>query len=171
MRFRPEGRGKETIIFNFKNVDTITILPGSPIFLTLDGIANGYHCTSAEGVPEVRYPFFFGMNLSPVIPGSVGESQAFGFIEYARFMVNSRAASTDSWQVQPALATGDVLDICTSAGFQCVSRFMPGGVGQDGNIFACQSIASQASSASATSDSRTFISSNIQAYITWLKVL
>lgn len=97
----------------------------------------------------------FGVAINDVPAGKFGETQLFGSCEYAILRRATRGASTDSWASGASLAEGHILAVdtvnncfSTSAASQAASLFLPIAVMNS-------SLASYASSASATSDTRT----------------
>lgn len=106
---------------------TLTIKKGAPVVLKLDGAIStlGYTVKSIEGLAAAEQGMFFGLAVEDVVAGAESTS-VFGFWEYTRMIVRSRAASSDVWASTTGIALGDVLALMTLGGVQAVSRSAAG---------------------------------------------
>lgn len=101
---------------------TITIKKGGPTLLTLSGTEDGLRVTSAEAAADALWNCFFGLAVTDIAPGQLGEVVNFGVYKYARVTLSTRSASTAVWVSYSAGAIGDALGIKTGAGEQALVR-------------------------------------------------
>lgn len=124
MRIKTVGDGKEVALVGFTNEESsVAIKRGGPVFYKPLATAVGKGAVSAESLANASQNMFAGFNAGPdVAANGRGEAQAYGFFEYARVLVTTRAASTDAWASYPAVALNDQLKFVTAAGVQAVDR-------------------------------------------------
>ena len=191
MRMKTVGNKRDAVYVVIHNADTVNMPIGSPICCNnLAGTGDGIDVVlpstvAANGVQvllmgAVAAP---GAGTSPGIPvGGYGEACVFGFCPDLLMTINTRSASTASWTSQTSIASGGfqalipetVANGWTTAAGQA---FIPAGqattaTGAFSNFlpFAIlgQSLASQAASASATSDTRTCIYATVKGFLRML---
>ena len=138
---------------------SVTIKKGAPVFLQLSGTENGLRVVSAESLAAALQVSFWGLALTDVVAGALGESILYGYYPFARYIYTTRAASTDVWASYSAGAIGDVLGFRTTLGDQCLTRSVAAAATAfQPMIILAETYASQttqASSVSATNDTRT----------------
>jgi hypothetical protein len=174
MRLKLVGDGKDIIAATVKNVSTtVTILAGSPVFgllTTSAGSVVGRDCVSGSEATSAETPFFLGCAINSMGPGAEGYAQLSLYQENVRIVLNSRAASTDVFATQPAIALGDVLVPVT--GLSGVFGWKrSSAVPTDGSTWAraANTYATQASSATTTSNSA--LSNEVATGKIWLRSL
>lgn len=127
--------------------------------VALPSTANAHHA----------YAYAFGVARADIASGNIGEVVCFGFCRKVMVRKNTRAASSDSWSSQSAVSAHQILLIdtvnnCLSAsgtedtGSVAPANYLPFAVLVD-------SWASQAGSASTTSNSNTAITALVQAFL------
>lgn len=98
-----------------RNAETsITILKGAPSFYKINGTNDGIDATSAVSLANAMQTFFAGIALQDIGVGKIRETLIHGTYNYARYIIATRAASTDVWASYPAGAVGDALSINTA---------------------------------------------------------
>jgi hypothetical protein len=155
MRYKeiPGGK-KEVVMMSFQNEDTVAIKRGGPVALKALASNPGVGAVSADTLAAANQQTFFGFNAGPeVAVGAFGDAQVFGFFEYARILVTTRAASTDVWASYPAVALYDILAINSVASAQAVARSGAGSANLAYPMIAAFSYASATTQASSLSTS------------------
>ena len=159
------GNKPDKVSVGFKNADSVTIKAGQPISMVVNGTDDGIACVLPSAAAQKAFSAMFGVCLADVAANANGEAQVFGFCNNLMLMRQTRAASTDTWNTQASIT--DVLALRintdanafnTSGGSQAVSVQLP-------FAFLVQTLASFASSASATSDTRTAITASVKAFL------
>jgi hypothetical protein len=116
---------------------TLTILRGAPVFFAYNGTDDGLAAKSAVSLAAAVQTFFAGVALQDIGVGKIREVIAYGHVAYARYIIATRAASTDVWASYSAGALGDVLSVNTAtndgAGQQ-VQAFSRAGAGSGGSL-------------------------------------
>lgn len=169
MRAYTIGDKAETISFRVKNGESSsTIVKGTPVVLEVDGTDDGLSVVLPGSAAANANSLVFGVAIASIAAGNYGEVQAFGFNRYSILRRQTRGASTDSWASGIAISVGVMLNIdtvnncfSTSGGTLAASAFLP-------FALAGESVASYASSASATSDTRTAITTSIKTFLRML---
>lgn len=131
---------------------------GTPVCLKISGTDDGLLVILPSGSAAKAHAFAYGVVTDTLSPAELGDAQVFGFCQYALLRRQTRAASSDAFSSNSdGFGTGVILNIdtinnafSTSGGTQAASGFLPFAV-------LAESVASWASSASATSDTRTAI--------------
>jgi len=144
---------------------TATIPRGAPVCLNLSGTEDGLGVVlPSTGAAIKAHSLFYGICDRDLTPNRRGEANVFGMCDYTKIVKHSRAASTVTWASKAAVAIGQLLQVDTvhnamktqaSIG---ASNFLPVAV-------IGEAIASQASSATATSDTRTVIFDYLKAFL------
>ena len=155
-----------------RNADTVTIPLGTPVCLNMNGTNDGLDVVLPHtGGATKAHAFAYGVVVSPATPNlqgipvnQYGEAQIFGFVNNCVLTRQTRSASTVSWNSEASIASYNILQIDTVAngfstsGTQAATAYLPFAILQ-------QSLASYASSVSATSDTRTAITANVKAFV------
>lgn len=173
MRFKSNGNKADVVGVVVRNADTVTIPPGTPVCLVMNGTNDGLDVVLPNtGGASKAHAFLFGAVISPVGPGvngipanGYGETQIMGVNGAIVLLRGTRAASTDSWTSTASIASYVVLTIDTvnnafqsSGGTQAATAYLPFAV-------LAQSVASVVASASATSDTRTALTQSVKAFL------
>lgn len=135
------------------NSATLTIKAGSPVFSDYTGTKPGSDCLGCPDLIASSGPSFLGNAIADILPGAWSYGQLSGYMERARIVLNSRAATTDVYTTQPAIAIYDVLVPATGiVGVYGWKRSTA--IPTDGRPWAIAAFtaATQASSATTTSD-------------------
>lgn len=187
MRFKTNGNKRDGVYVVVKNAESSATIPmGSPVCLkdlngTDDGVAVVLPATvDADGLSSLLMGVVVapGANSSPGIPpGGYGEAQVFGFCPSILMTINTRSASTASWTSQTSIASGGFQQlipetVCNGWTTAAPQTFVTGATTATA-LFANfqpyallgQSLASQAASASATSDTRTCIYATVKGFL------
>ncbi len=163
----------EHIFLTGKNAEaSATIKKGQPAILALNGTDDGFAVVlpSTAGAAKSN-AFYFGVSVEPVPSGTpVGvnaDYQAYGYIPYVIVSVVTRASTATTFPSYTSYAEGAVLTIDTVN-----NCFAPAAATDATNVYAyavlVDSLASGASSDSATSDTRTVITTSARAFLRML---
>ncbi len=163
------GRGDaETLCEIVYNGETSQLDLGTPVCYAGDGTDDGSKVVlpSTQGATKA-HTLVAGIvsekNIGTTLP-KTGLVQKKGYCPYTKLVRATRAATTDSWASQVAIAVGDVLVVDTVA--NALSRTAAGAASAYLAAFvAMQSLASAASAASTTSETRTAITSAIKTFL------
>jgi len=137
MRFKNVGNKADIIALVVKNNDpnSVVILPGAPVFFNGTGTAaqRGLEVGASDALPNAVHAFFAGFNMlgKSLNIGDFGEVMAYGYFDFARVLLSTRATSTDVWASYAAIALGDIMSFVTTSGVQAVQR---SGAGSATNI-------------------------------------
>lgn len=169
MRFKQVGNKADILANVIRNADTVTIPIGSPVCLNLNGTNDGLDVVlPSTGGATKAHALAYGVAVTPaggLATNQFGEAQIFGFCNSVVLTRQTRSATTVSWNSEASIASYVLMVIDTSAngfstsgGTQASTAYLP---------FALlgQSLASYASSASATSDTRTAITTSVKAFL------
>lgn len=164
MRLKQIGNKEDAIYVVFRNTGGVTIARGDPVVLNLDGSSDGLNATKANTARA--HSLMYGVSVDDYDDGSYGEAQVFGFCRQLNLVRATRAATTDSWASQASIAAYNWLTIETVyGGFSTLASsaatYTPFAV-------LGQSLASYASSASATSDARIAIVVPVKGFVRML---
>jgi hypothetical protein len=159
------GDKPDTVVINVKNDESTALETGELVVYAMDGTDDGLAVEKPSSSSAAMATTFFAGVVKDRLPADgtkMGTAQIHGFCRRARIVRQTRAASTDSFASFVALALGDRLIIDTVN--NAFSR-SDAGAQSAAQAFAvmAETIASAASSASATSDTRTAITA-------WAKV-
>ena len=167
MRFQKLTKDKpERVILQVKNAESSSAIPlGTPVVLNLNGTNDGLEVVLPASAAAQVNSAVFGVSTEEIAAGKYGEVQCFGFCRQVVMRRLTRAASTDSWASTASQAVGVLFDVDTvnnavSVGAASVGAtdFLPWGI-------LAESLPAIASSASATSDTRTAITTYVKAFL------
>jgi hypothetical protein len=172
MRFKQVGNKADLIAVVVRNADTVAINPGTPVCLNMNGTNDGLDVVlPSTGGATKSHAGAYGVAIAPTGPGlqgipvnGYGEAQIFGVNGAVNLTRQTRASSTNTWNSEASIASYVIMQIDTSAngfstvGTQAATQYLPFAI-------MIQSLASYASSASATSDTRTAITASVKAFL------
>ena len=169
MRFKAIGNKADNVIGVVRNNDTVSIPRGTPLVLQIDQTNDGLDVLlpSTAGNP-LSAALRYGVALSTMAVGDYGETFLFGVCPYVLISRMTRAASTDSWTSSASQASGIGLGLDTLNNVFLLGASAAGSVLSAPNAVLIDSLASAAASASATSDSRTAVTSGVRAFVRML---
>lgn len=166
MRMKQVGNKADVLAVVIRNADTATIPLGTPVILVLNGTNDGLDVVlpSTAGASKM-HSLAYGVTIGPAITAnSYGEAMIFGFHSNVVLTRQTRSASTVTWASEASIASFVLMNIESVAnGFQigatlASTNFLPFAV-------LAQSLASYASSATATTDSRTALTAAVKAFL------
>jgi len=162
MNFNQNNNNKpERGTVRIKNAEaSATINAGQPVCLVMNGTDDGLAVVlPGTGGATKAHSLFFGVATENIATGNFGNSMVYGFHPAAVFYRGqTRAASTDSWASAASVAQGALLAIDTAFNAMVSNAASVGATAYLPFALLGESIASAASSASATSDTRLSIS-------------
>jgi hypothetical protein len=168
MRNSKIGNVVEQVFLNVKSGEASSSIPkGTPVVLELNGTDDGLAVVLPATGGTAFCAAAFGVTTAALAAGATGQVQAFGFNRYSIIRRGTRAASSDSWTSSAAMSTGQLLVIDTvnncfsTAASLAASAFLPLGL-------LVESVASVAASATATSDTRTVITTSAKTFLRML---
>lgn len=163
MRFQSLGPKRDFI--NVKVRYGTTISRGQPVCLSMNGTEDGFAVVLPSNSAAKATALFYGVAMKDGAANAYGECQVFGYVEYGMLSRATRSATTVSWASGASIDTFVLLTIDTvanafasSGGTQAASAFLPVAV-------LLESVASYAGSASATSDTRTALTSSAKIFL------
>jgi len=187
MRSKVSGNKRDevyTVIHNAETVNTMSI--GQIAVFVLNGTNDGLDCqlpatlgaTQAQAVPA-GVVATQGFNVAGIPSGGYGEACVYGFCPNVQLTQQTRASSTAAWATQASVAQFQTLipetlsngmTTLAAQSFLTVSTGTAGVAVSQHLAFAviAQTLASFASSASATSDTRTAITTMVKAFVRFL---
>ena len=147
------------------NAETVSIPSGSVVYYNMNGTRDGADVVLPSTGGVAKNHLIAGITLTDASANEASvRTQAYGFCNRAMIRTGTRAASSDSWATFTSMAIGDVLGVDTVN--NCLSR---AAAGADSNFLAkavlCQTVASVAGSASATSDTRTALTTMAKVFL------
>jgi hypothetical protein len=166
MRMKTVGNKADLLAVVFHNAEASASIPlGTPVVLVMNGTNDGLDVVlpSTAGASKM-HALAFGVSIGPVASGAYGEALIFGTHNNVVLTRQTRAASTVSWNSEASIASWGLLNIesvgngMQTGGTLASTNFLPFAV-------LAQSLASYASSASATSDTRTAITAAVKAFL------
>jgi len=167
MRMKQVGNKADVLAVVIRNAEATATIPiGTPVVLNANGTNDGLDVVlpSTAGASKM-HSLAYGVTIGPSIAaGAYGEAMIFGFHTAVVLTRQTRSASTVSWNSEASIASYGIMNIESVAnGFQtgatlASTNFLPFAV-------LAQSLASYASSASATSDARTAITAAVKAFL------
>jgi hypothetical protein len=168
MRYQTIGDLRDFVSVKVRNDEaSATISKGAPVVLRLDTVEDGLAVVLPGTLPANVSTLLFGVAMDDLSTGELGEAQVFGFNRYTLLVRATRANSTDSWASAGSSALGIPLAGVTI-------NFFSGSGGTVGSAFTmppvvlAETLASYASSASNTSDTRTAIVVGVKTFIRML---
>ena len=164
MRMKLNGNKRDTVSLVYRSDEaSVTIPIGAPICLVLDGTDDGLAAILPSGSAAKAHAVAFGVSLGAVAPGIDGEAQVFGFCLKTSMLLQTRAATTDSWSASTQ-SLGVLLNIdtvnnvfSTSGGTLAKTSYLPFAVLAESSAIAA--------SASATSDTRTVNTGYLKTFL------
>lgn len=148
---------------------TNTIPKGTPLILQMNGTEDGLAVVlPATQVAAQANSFIYGVAVNAIAPLQYGESIVHGIVPYALVTRMTRAASTDSWTSSASLAPGVLLAVDTINNAFLVASASLGSNNFLPFALLGASIATNAASASATSDTRTAIIVGVRIFVRML---
>lgn len=157
MRFQSMGDKKEFVAYKVKNDESsASITAGMPVILSVDGTDDGLAVVLPTSSTAAKIAAFqFGVATGTIAAGKIGEALVNGMYDSGIIVCATRAASTDSFASYAAIAVGAVLHpVSVANAFSVVAASTATLVH---GAFIAASIASGASSASATSNTGTAV--------------
>lgn len=148
-----------------KNAGVLAMVAGQPVCLAINGTDDGLAVVLPSAAAQNAFALMYGVLLQPLAVGAAGAAQVYGFVNNLLLIRQTRSDSTGNWLTQISITDTLALFVDTvgngfktSGGSQAASTMLP-------FAFLCQTLASFASSASATSDTRTAITASVKAFI------
>lgn len=146
-----------------KNAEASASIPvGTPVSLNISGTRDGIDVVLPSSSAAKATAFHYGVAASTLTAGQSGEAVVGGLVD-AIILQKTRAASTDDWSAS-TISSGVLLQVntvhnayATSGGTLAASAYIPWGVLAESTVMA--------SSASATSDTRTAITGRLKVYL------
>jgi hypothetical protein len=168
----------DRVAVKIRNADTVTIPPGSPIVLAMNGTQDGIAVVlpSTSGAANLIQGLRYGVSTISIPVNGYGEAIVFGLAQTLLLERQTRASSSNIWASEPARSVGEFLSIDTvnnmfvtaTSSFLAVTASTAAAAGTIVNTPIAvlgQTLASYASSASATSDTRTAITASVKAVV------
>lgn len=150
-----DGNKADKIAIVIKNNDpnSTVLLAGSPCFFNVPASTtqnNGLEIACPDALASAQQGHFAGFNLGKSMNiGDFGEAIAYGYFDYCRVLLSTRATTTDVWASYAAITIGDIMSFVTTSGVQAVQR---SGAGSATNlgwwVMAAQTLASATTQAS-----------------------
>jgi len=122
MRLRHVGNKNDIAAVNVINADANTIPFGSPVFFDFNGTRDGRAVVDANSAAAAKQGLFAGILLQTLATGQAGEAIVFGMFEKVSVIRATRAATTDSFASQSAIAVGDVMGFVSGSAINGMSR-------------------------------------------------
>lgn len=128
MRLHFNGNKPDLLAIVIQNEDpnSTVIKQGAPVFFNIPPTVSnnrGVEVQAADGLANAAHAFFAGFNLNQSLNiGSYGEAIAFGYYDFARVLLTTRATSTDVWASYAAIAIGDIYSFVSTSGVQAIQR-------------------------------------------------
>lgn len=175
MRIKTVGNKRDGVFVVIRNADTVTLTAGTPVVLTnnaTNAVNNGLDVVlPSSATAAAGNALLYGIVAAPagypqngVAVNGYGEAQVFGYTSDLVLVTQTRASSTNSWNSIASIASFNYLALDTVAnGFDTIGTLAQSGFQPYAVLW--QSLASYASSASTTSDSRTAITSSVKAFL------
>jgi hypothetical protein len=170
MRMPFVGNKQDHIAVNIKNADTATIPRGAPVVLNMNGTDDGLSVVlpSTAGAGKTE-GLMYGVCLAQAPGLAVGQidySMLLGYSSYTLVTVMTRSATTASWaSAASSAALAELIVDRANNAFSIASTSVPTNSAFIPYAVLVDSIATQAGSASNTSDTRTSIQMGFRAFI------
>lgn len=166
MRYQTLSDGnREFIEVTVRNKEaSATISRGQPVALTMSGTEDGCAVALPSTALANATAFGFGVAVDSIAVDALGKAQVFGFNRFTAIVRATRGASTDSWASAASSAMAIPLAIVSQ-------NYFSGSAGTGGTAYSfpyaalAETLASYASSASATSDTRTAITAGAKSFL------
>lgn len=156
----------EKIVLGVRSAESSASIPaGSPVCLNMNATNDGLAVILPSNSAAKTHALFFGVAVDAISAGSTGEVTVFGFVKTMKILLGTRAASTDSWTSTQSHAAFCMLNVDTvnnafssSGGTLAVTAFLPYAI-------LGETLAVVTASASATSDSRTALTTTAKGFL------
>lgn len=159
------GLKPERASVNVKNAGVLAMVAGQPVCLAINGTDDGLAVVLPSAAGQNAFALLYGVLLQPLAVGQAGQAQVYGYVNNLLLVRQTRGNSTDVWATQISITDTLALFVDTvgngfktSGGSQAATVILP-------FAFLAQTLASFASSASSTADSRTAITASVKAFI------
>lgn len=171
MRAKYTGSRPDRVIMNVQNNEASASIPrGTPVILSATGVAatdDGLDVVLPATAGNVNsYGLRYGVLTSTLVAGQNGESILFGVAPFALVTRATRAASSDSWTSSASIASGVALGIDTLNNAFLIGASIAASIATNHiDAVLMDSIASFAASATATTDTRTLMTSGQRVFV------
>lgn len=109
MRMQELGHKRQFISCLVKNLDTVTIKRGSPVFYKSGATALGYHALSVQNLALNAQHLFAGIAMAELAATEAGNVLAYGIFDGVRLTTQSRSATGAIWGSVASRDIGDAL--------------------------------------------------------------
>ena len=140
-----------------------SITAGEPVVLSASDNGAKVVLPATGGVTQAT-PLFAGIAVKTTTPGNAVEIVGAGYVAKAKFLVRTRAASTDSFSTVAAMAIGNMLTIDTVNNAVAYSTVGAAALAVPAVVL-MESIASIAGVASATSNALTYSTTSVKVWV------
>jgi hypothetical protein len=148
MNFQMLGSAKnQNLVIGVLNEDTVSIPAGSPVCYKMSGTNDGLGVVLPAQAGAGASSAICGIVPVSIAVGEKGTAVAYGIIYNAKLVLQTRAATTDSFASLASIAKFSLL-LVDSAGNRMQSAASVAQTGYLPHAFIAQTVASQASSAS-----------------------
>ena len=180
MRFKQVGNKPDLAAVVIRNAEASATIPlGAPVVLNMNGTNDGLDVVlpSTSGSLRSIIGLRYGIATKALSAGDYGEAIVFGFTVSLLLERQTRSTSTAVWATEAARSVGEYLTIDTvnnmfvtaASTIQAITISTGAAQAAVATIYPDavlgQTLASYASSASATSDTRTAITSLVKAFV------
>jgi hypothetical protein len=174
----------DRIAVSIKNADTVSIPAGSPVVLAMNGTDDGVAVVlpTTSGAANLVQGLRYGVNTRTLAVGQFGDAVVFGLTNNLLLMRQTRASSSNVWASEPARSIGEFLGVSSAINGYVTEASTIGLVGLSASTATAattplntitifpdavlgQTLPTYASSASATSDTRTAITAAVKAFV------
>lgn len=176
MRHQTLGDKKDFLATHVRNDEaSATISAGACTVLSISGTEDGLRVVlpSTKSAAHALL-FYYGVALADIPQGQVGEVQLFGLCLNATMVRQTRPTSTDTWNTEATQGISQLLSVntvanalSTVASTRSIASTDTLALSEIPRAIAvlAQTLASYASSASATSDTRVAITASVKAFL------
>lgn len=175
MKFQTLGDKKDFVTSRIRNAEvSATIKAGQPVILVINGTEDGLRVVlPSTATAGKSLQFLYGICTYDIVPGQVGDAFRDGIYDSAMVVRQTRASSTDTWDTMASVATGVILSVNTVANaFSTVASTTTAASNTTISMssqfqllpLVAASYDTAASSASATSDTRTAVTVAVKVY-------
>ena len=174
------GKGTpDRLATSIHNGDTVSIPVGAPVVLVSNGTNDGIDVVlpTTSNSAQLVQAFKYGVASKTMAVGDFAEAVVFGVHNNLLLIRQTRASSTNTWNTEAARSVGDYLTVVSNLnGFITTVTAIGALTVSTGTVTVnvqtvwpdavlMQTLASYASSASATSDTRTAITASVKAFV------
>lgn len=156
------------ILASVKNAETIAIPRGTPVILNVNGTNDGFDVVlpSTAGASKAN-ALAWGVSLQSIPAGARDDVFSTGYVPYALVQYATRGATSNSWTSSASIAALAVLTIDTvNNAYNTAAATVGSGVSPYAVLL--DSIASFAASATATTDTRTALTTGVRVFIRYI---